>query len=275
MAVVHTRSGAQIVVDGDVVVKTHRAGTDVVALRHRLRIAARLGRQPDGVLVPPVSTETESAAAGSLLWTTRWPRVDVVDPDSAVVPWSESGQLLARLHRVAVQPEDHVLQPGAPARLRRALAAMSASSTAQAATIQRAVSALPEWVWLPAGPGRPRVLVHGDWHLGQLGRIPGERRWRLLDIDDLGVGDPAWDLARPAGFWAAGILPDADWQAFLGGYREAAGPALPPAPADPWPALDAVARVAVVQAAAMGVVTSAEDLQAQEALVAACSRMPS
>jgi hypothetical protein len=45
--------------------------------------------------------------------------------------------------------------------------------------------------------------------LGQLG-------WRLgalvlIDVDDLGVGDPAADLARPAGFWAAGLLPDGDW----------------------------------------------------------------
>jgi predicted trehalose synthase len=44
------------------------------------------------------------------------------------------------------------------------------------------------------------TLVHGDWHLGQLGRR-GEH-WVLIDVDDLGVGDPAWDLARPAGFWA-------------------------------------------------------------------------
>ena len=48
------------------------------------------------------------------------------------------------------------------------------------------------------------TLVHGDWHLGQLARVDAE--WRLLDIDDVGLGDPAWDLGRPAGFWAAGLL---------------------------------------------------------------------
>ena len=77
----------------------------------------------------------------------------------------------------------------------------------------------------------PDVLVHGDWHLGQLGRW--RDGWRLLDIDDLGVGDPAWDLARPAGFWACGLLPDEDWQAFLDGYRTAGGPALE-ADGDAW-----------------------------------------
>ena len=50
----------------------------------------------------------------------------------------------------------------------------------------------------------------------------------LIDVDDLGVGDPAWDLARPAGFWAAGLIPDDDWATFLDAYRDAGGPALPP-----------------------------------------------
>jgi hypothetical protein len=53
-------------------------------------------------------------------------------------------------------------------------------------------------------------------------------------VDDLGVGDPAWDLARPAGFWAAGLIPDDDWAAFLQSFRDAEGPAVPPG--DPWPA---------------------------------------
>ena len=38
-----TRSGAEIIVNGDVVEKLHRPGTDPRALRTRLRIAARVG----------------------------------------------------------------------------------------------------------------------------------------------------------------------------------------------------------------------------------------
>jgi aminoglycoside phosphotransferase (APT) family kinase protein len=103
-------------------------------------------------------------------------------------------------------------------------------------------------------------LVHGDFHFGQLGRHTGA--WVLIDVDDLGVGDPAADLARPAGFWAAGLLPDADWHRFIDGYRGAGGPALPSG--DPWPVLEPFARAAVVAAAAN---------QPDDLLVAACARM--
>ena len=89
------------------------------------------------------------------------------------------------------------------------------------------------------------------------------RPWLLIDVDDLGRGDPAWDLARPAGFWAAGLIPDADWAAFIDSYRDADGPALPAG--DPWPMLEPFASAAVVQAAAH----HPDD----ELLAAACARM--
>ena len=113
--------------------------------------------------------------------------------------------------------------------------------------------------------------MHGDWHLGQLGRLDGS--WRLLDIDDIGLGDPAWDLGRPAGFWAAGLLGDEQWRSFLDGYRSSGGPGVPP-DGDPWPRLDLPARCAVFVAAV-------RELRAQPApsdhpgsdLLQACSRM--
>ena len=111
-----------------------------------------------------------------------------------------------------------------------------------------------------------RVTEHrgdGDWHLGQLGRRSATAPWLLIDVDDLGVGDPAWDLARPAGFWAAGLIPDDEWTVFLEAYRDADGPAL--ALGDPWPVLEPFARAAVVQAAA----NHPDD----ELLIAACARM--
>jgi hypothetical protein len=49
---VQTRSGAEIVVDGDVVYKLHRPGTDSRGLATRLRIAAESGSllSPLGVM---------------------------------------------------------------------------------------------------------------------------------------------------------------------------------------------------------------------------------
>ncbi|ONH30355.1 hypothetical protein [Pseudofrankia asymbiotica] len=99
-----------------------------------------------------------------------------------------------------------------------------------------------------ARPGRPVTLIHGDWHLGQLVRTEADG-WRLVDVDDLGIGDPAWDLARPAAWFAAGLLPPAVWARFVDTYRVAGGPALP-AGGDPWPAVDLPARTFVVEYAA-------------------------
>ena len=140
--------------------------------------------------------------------------------------------------------------------------------SADEVTIRRAAAALPGEVWRAGSPDRPTTLVHGDWHLGQLGRRAGT--WVLIDVDDLGVGDPVWDLARPAGFWAAGLIPDDGWAAFLQSYRDADGPAVPQG--DPWPVLEPFARAAVIHAAASGVAHGDDD-ETQSALLAACARM--
>jgi len=240
-----TPSGATVVVDGDVVAKLHRPGTDPQALRQRLRVAAR-----SDCLLSPLNLEPEAVGER---WRTRWPRVEVVPPDPDAVPWVEAGRLLARLHREPTR--DFALPHGGPDRLARALARLGDGP--QADVIRRAAAGLPT---APVS-GRPVTLVHGDFHLGQLGRRADA--WVLIDVDDLGVGDPAADLARPAGFWAAGLLPDGDWHEFLDGYREAGGPALPTG--DPWPTLEPFARAAVVAAAA----NHPDD----DLLVAACARM--
>ena len=243
-AALTTDAGATIVVDGDVVAKMHRPGTDPQALGQRLRVAVR----SDSLLSP---LEPDPEPAGER-WLTRWPRVEVVAPDPEAVPWAEAGRLLARLHREPTV--DLALPHGGPDRLARALTRLGAGPDAE--VIRRAAAGLPA----ADAPGRPITLVHGDFHLGQLGHHLGV--WVLIDVDDLGIGDPATDLARPAGFWAAGLLPDADWHRFVDGYREEHGPALPPG--DPWPVLEPFARAAVVGAAAN---------RPDELLLAACARM--
>jgi aminoglycoside phosphotransferase (APT) family kinase protein len=248
---VQTRSGAEIVVDGDVVYKLHRPGTDPRRLAIRLRIAA----ESESLLAP---LDIVPQLVGTR-WRTRWPLVETVVPQPECLPWAEAGRLLASLH---AQPMPQRVPPhGWPQRLRRTVETLRHAPDVYA--IRRAAAGLPDAVWRAGSPGRPTTLVHGDWHLGQLGRRTSTMPWTLIDIDDLGAGDPAWDLARPAGFWAAGLIPDYDWTTFEQAYRDAGGPALPAG--DPWPVLDPFARAAVVHAAA----NHPDD----ELLRAACARM--
>ena len=265
-------SGAQIEIDGDVVTKVHRIGTDADALRFRLRVAARLGARPGGCLVPPLRVEPELVPGPEARWQTRWPRVEVVSPDPDRAPWAQAGRVLAALHQVSVSDVGTVPVHGGGARLPRALDRVA--DLESAAVLRRAATGLPASAWQPGTAERPVTVVHGDSHLGQLGRMPGEQQWRLIDIDDLGLGDPAWDLARPAGFWAAGLVDDDGWTALLEGYRSAGGPALPPAPADPWQVLEPLARAAIITAAAADLAAGCAD-ETAAALLFACARMPS
>jgi hypothetical protein len=310
-----TPSGAELLVLEDVVIKVHHPRTDPQALRTRVRLSA--GRACAAYLLAPSTPHVTRAPDGRLV--TRWPRVEVLDPDADPYPdaaeriWAVAAQLLAGLHRVDVSRlgsgtarlPDH----GGPARLDRALSRLRrldpgggtrmASIRVVTAAAQRLLedldrAATGSSVGAARGDGAAyRRLGHGDWHLGQLGRLrqpdPADPcdGWRLLDVDDVGGGDPAWDLGRPAGFWAAGLLDDDVWSTFVESYRSAGGPALPHG--DPWPALDLPARAAVVVAAVRELTRCApqrEDARSDDphsddphsddtaaALVQACARM--
>jgi hypothetical protein len=229
-----TPSDAEVYAGAGLVLKVHAPGTVPADLSRRLAAAESLAP-----LLSPVEAEPRTAPDGRP--ATLWPRVPVLTADAPVPPdvWRHLGVLLAGLHREP--PPD--LPPARPLRrLARAVARLDGTSDDQ-----RVVSAEAGRLLAAGLVGEGRAVVHGDLHLGQVGVV--EAGLVLLDVDELAVGDPAWDLARPAGFWATGLLPDEEWSAFLEGYRSAAGSAVP-AETDPWGRLELPARCAVVAAAA-------------------------
>lgn len=248
---VRTRSGGRLYFFADLVVKVHRPTVDVGELTCRLAycrapLLAPLDSIPRLLFVDGPDQRPAPV--------TCWPLVEVLSPD-LTPPWTEAARLLAGVHQTPITTP--LPGHGWPVRLARAVAL-----------------APPEWADLGRsllhhvrGRREPPRLLHGDWHLGQLGRIGAD--WCLLDPEDLGLGDPAWDLARPAGFWAADLLSDADWQGFLDGYRAAGGIAIPAA-GDPWQVLDLPARCAVYVAAVHPEAFSQDTAQA---LAEACRRM--
>ncbi|WP_437806201.1 phosphotransferase [Sorangium sp. So ce1078] len=333
---------------GEVVLKAHAQETDPRDLVTRLQLAASPQLRPvllPPLRVPPpgapssrrpappggapVEGAIEDALAGLAArvrgrLVTAWPAGEPVSPDDPdAAPWEEAARLLAQLHATApdaVAPAGRLPRAGAPGRVARAMARLRAAGRTPASTaVEEAFARLAPTarggtaeLFGPLGARwrgeRSDVLVHGDFHLGQVVRLtdaraagaghagraghtdaPGPRNasreglrglreggFRLIDIDDLGVGDPAWDLARPAAWYAAGLLPPEAWWRFLSAYRASGGCAVP-AEGDPWPALDAPARALAVQSAALAVAAASRDGrpldEVETALVDACRRM--
>ncbi|MFF4397686.1 phosphotransferase family protein [Streptomyces sp. NPDC001480] len=269
------RPDATVVRHAGTVAKAHAPDTDPAELTLRLETAARLA----DVLLAPIA---RSPVTVDDRLVTFWPYgtpVDRDDPDAA--PWEAAATLLARLHRAPAPASTPLMRGPAKAvraltRLRRALAGEDHPA---AGPVLRAWAALPAWARAEAPMPGAGTLCHGDLHLGQLVRHPApDGPWRLIDVDDLGVGVPAWDLARPAAWYACGLLPPDEWMRFLTAYRTAGGPAVPP-DGDPWPALDVPARALTVQTAALAITKArAADRpldEVERSVVDACARMGS
>ncbi|MEQ4718562.1 phosphotransferase [Nonomuraea sp. B19D2] len=257
-----TRTDVVVLRRGEVVVKAHSRRDDVESLRIRLRAAASAA--VSGVMLAPLEPEVLPVAGRAV---TVWPAGRPVaqdDPDSA--PWEEGARLLAALHAIPLTPLPGLPPAGGPARAARAVGRMTGDGPVEQ-LIRRAFKELPEPAPLPA------LLTHGDWHLGQLVH---RDRWLLIDVDDLGVGDPAWDLARPAAWYAAGLLEPAVWERFLGAYLASGGPALGRGD-DPWRRLDLPARALTVQLAAVAVVNAQREGreldEVEQSLVETCNRI--
>ncbi|MFH9674578.1 phosphotransferase family protein [Streptomyces sp. NPDC017405] len=274
------RPDATVVRHAGVVAKAHAPDTDPAGLALRIATAARL----PGVLLPPLAPGPAPLHDRTV---TLWPYGAPVDPDDPdAAPWEAAGTLLARLHRAPVPAGLPPMRGPAKAaraldRLRAALRTAPPDAPARSAArpVLAAWSALPAWARAAAPMPGPAALCHGDLHLGQLVRHPApDGPWRLIDVDDLGAGVPAWDLARPAAWYACGLLPPAEWTRFLTAYRQAGGPAVP-ADGDPWAALDVPARALTVQTAALATgkaLAAGRPLdEVEQAVADACARMPS
>ncbi|MFD7924105.1 phosphotransferase [Streptomyces sp. NPDC059740] len=240
--------------------------------------------------------------------------VDPHRPEAA--PWQQAARLLAGLHTVPPQELPCTPPPFRGPRkvalaVRRMRTAVTAAAGAQAEetagpapavpaqpahpaapgpppgqapvlpqaaapVVERAAALLPSWATGAAPAPRADTLCHGDLHLGQLVHRPDGGGWLLIDVDDMGLGDPAWDLARPAAWFAAGLLAPETWAAFLTAYQAAGGTAVHTAD-DPWPQLDVPARALTVQTAALAVAKAATGRRVLDAVeqvvVDACARM--
>ncbi|MFD5428751.1 phosphotransferase family protein [Streptomyces sp. NPDC127084] len=274
------RDDGVVVRHGTVVAKAHAPDTDPE--EHRIRLAVAAHPELDGILLAPISGDPHSAGdtVGGRPVTT-WPYGTPVDPDTPDdAPWEDVAVLLARLHRVEV---DRLPGPLPPMRgpLKAAAAIRRLPRHPAARHVLAAWRGLPPWARAEApGPHHSLRLCHGDLHLGQLVRHPAVHGpWLLIDADDLGLGDPAWDLARPAAWFAAGLLPADDWTRFLAAYREAGGSAVPPAPGDVWAQLDVPARALTAQTAALGLARSVregrEPDEVELLMIDACARIAS
>ncbi|MEU5808414.1 phosphotransferase [Streptomyces sp. NPDC047718] len=279
------REDGTVVRCGGIVAKAHAADSDCDDLAVRMRIAA--DRALAGVLLPPLRPGADLLRGRPV---SLWPYGAPVDPGlPEAAPWEAAARLLAALHQVPLDGLPGPLPPmRGPAKLSRALGRLSRAASQGLrghrfepglgpAVVRDAARTLPAWVrgTAPAPPGG--VLCHGDLHLGQLVRGGAADGWRLIDVDDLGVGTPAWDLARPAAWYAAGVLSADAWGRFLDAYRAAGGPAAGPPGRDPRPALDLAARALTVQTAALALARSAENRRrlddAERLMVESCARI--
>ncbi|GLF96338.1 phosphotransferase family protein [Streptomyces yaizuensis] len=276
-SVLAERDDGVVVRHGPAVAKAHAADTDPAA--HRVRIAVAADPRLAGILLAPLPLSARETHGRPV---TAWPYGLPVDPrDPGAAPWEETAVLLARLHRVDPAALPGPLPPArGPAKVVRALARMRARAGRHpyAAVVEAACARLPAWA-RGAAPAPRRRLCHGDLHLGQLVRHPAPGGpWLLIDVDDLGIGDPTWDLARPAAWYAAGLLPREVWRRFLGAYTAARGPAVDPGE-DPWRWLDVPARALTVQTAALALVRAAAERREPDeddlAVIGACDRIAS
>lgn len=207
-------------------------------------------------------------------WATVWPRAKPLQahrPED--VDWEGCATLLAALHSASPAATAESAAPQARF-VQRLLRSMDTLSSFARCSFSQDIRKAFETIPIDGLVTKKVTYVHGDFHPGQVVLYQGEHL--LIDIDDFGVGNPAWDLARPAAWYLAGLLPKECWARFLNAYVSAGGNAFANGKAV-WQELELPARASIVQMAA-SVLTRAKKAHRgledyEMAYVVACQRI--
>ncbi|RZA26743.1 MAG: aminoglycoside phosphotransferase family protein [Proteobacteria bacterium] len=271
------RSERVLIGAGDVVMKAHAHFTNSQDLRARLNIVSM---EPwNQVFLKPLRQDVFDLGDDRV--ATAWPLARVLDENQNTIPWEHAAWVLAKLHSIPIDKKAFSFEPPksrAVTRVKLALAQLRDVPEDDRDAVWRTIDDSQKTLDLSEGADQPTHWVHGDWHLGQIVDISfgSQPNLRLIDMEDMGIGNAAWDLARPAAFFAAGLLSAEDWHLFLDTYQNEGGRALPRGE-DPWLTLDNPARSLVVQCAANAWIKAKEENRSfrddEQLLIDACERI--
>jgi aminoglycoside phosphotransferase (APT) family kinase protein len=225
----------------DVIVKSHARRTNESHLGQCLQIVSGSGFRD--VFVQPRIAKPKHVAGKLVTYWQAGRALECHSPDE--IDWGAAAKLLATLHALPIPARTP--QSGWTARIKRSYQRLAIlPDSLERTAVLSAYATLPSHGssrWIPAPP----VVIHGDFHPGQLVELGGQLK--LIDIDDVGIGDATWDLSRIAGWRLAGLLSEENWRQFIDSYF-AQRPDFHDDQASLWDRLELSARAAVVQSAA-------------------------
>lgn len=271
LSVLSARSERVLVQADDLVLKVHAPGMKQEALNNRLQVIVH---EPlSSIFLKPIRPTAISVREERLV--TVWPKGRALQGEDDLIPWSEGARLLAWLHSIPVHASQFSFElprSRARGRVEEAITKLFEVPLMCRDKDWETIRSASETIDL--AESNKLCWTHGDWHLGQL--VNFESEWRFIDMEDMGLGEAVWDLARPAAFYAAGLLAPGDWECFIETYRELGGAALADK-GDVWTFLESPARAMIVQSAAHAFIKSrAEDramFEDESLLLESCRRI--
>ncbi len=242
----------------DEVIKIHARETLAEELDARLEL---ISRSPwNQIFLQPIKSQSQTLRQGRIM--SQWPFAEALTISEDEIPWHKCGKLLAELHQIPIAVNNFPFSlPIATAakRWQKSIAELKSLNFIdhRLKAPWLIVEEMTAKLTLPKIYSARTHWIHGDWHLGQLVREKSEQKsemnLKLIDIEDMGLGHPVWDLARPGAFYAAGLLDPEDWSSFLNSYLTAGGPAFQARRNETfWEILGPAVEVLSLQCAAVG-----------------------
>lgn len=180
------------------------SGTDVVARAATLTALTR--RQPadwlarevraaaaGGPVIPPSPVVAPGPHLTNGVTITFWTSMPA---EPAVPTAAEIGHALARFHSIAGQSLKELDLPQLAAvnhQIPEGIGFLSHAANVDASTLRHLEREFATVLKLLDGAGSTPVVLHGDAHPGNIMRSAGY--WRWFDLEETGLGPPAWDLA--------------------------------------------------------------------------------